>query len=501
MGSLAVIPLAYLLLRAVDGGVDAWQPLLRLRTVELILSTLTLALAVAAGALGLGVPLAWLTTRSDLPARRAWSVLAVAPLAIPSYLLAFSFVGALAPRGWLGSVVGDAPSPYGLAGAAVVLTLATTPFVVISTRAAFMRLDAATAEAARSLGDGPWAAARAAVLPVIMPAAGAGALLAGLYAISDFGAVSILRYDTLATAIYSQYRFSFDRSTAAALAILLVVLALTLVWAEGRVRRRSSLRLPQGRRRPPDTVHLGWWRIPALAFCAGVAGLSLAVPGVTIVTWLGSAFRGLPDLSSTAEALGSSLILGGAAAAAAAVVAVPLAALVTHHPGRWSSVSERLLYVLYAIPGISLALAVVSFTLNVTPDLYQTLLVLVLAITLRFLVQAVGALRSSLLRISPRTLEAARSLGEPTLGVLWAVTLPLLRPGLVAGIALVFLSALKELPLTLILAPIGFRTLAVELWDAARDAQYGDAAVPALLLLLVSMLSVGVLYRRGELET
>jgi iron(III) transport system permease protein len=364
-----------------------------------------------------------------------------------------------------------------------------------------MRLDAATAEAARSLGDGPWAAARAAVLPVIMPAAGAGALLAGLYAISDFGAVSILRYDTLATAIYSQYRFSFDRSTAAALAILLVVLALTLVWAEGRVRRRSSLRLPQGRRRPPDTVHLGWWRIPALAFCAGVAGLSLAVPGVTIVTWLGSAFRGLPDLSSTAEALGSSLILGGAAAAAAAAVAVPLAALITHHPGRWSSVSERLLYVLYAIPGISLALAVVSFTLNVTPDLYQTLLVLVLAITLRFLVQAVGALRSSLLRISPRTLEAARSLGEPTLGVLWAVTLPLLRPGLVAGIALVFLSALKELPLTLILAPIGFRTLAVELWDAARDAQYGDAAVPALLLLLVSLLSVGVLYRRGELET
>ena len=157
------------------------------------------------------------------------------------------------------------PSVYGFGGAVLVLSLATMPYVVISTRAALMRLDPATEEAARSLGRGPWAAARTAILPVIVPAVGAGALLACLYAISDFGAVSILRYDTLATAIYSQYRFSFDRSGAAVLALLLLGLALLLVWAEGRVRRRAALATPHGRRRVPAPVRLGRGAGPAIA--------------------------------------------------------------------------------------------------------------------------------------------------------------------------------------------------------------------------------------------
>ena len=249
VGALAVIPVAYLAARAFEGGADALAPLLRPRTLELLISTVALGAAVIVGAVGLGVPLAWLTVRTDLPARRAWSVLTIAPLAVPSYLLAFAFVGAFAPRGWLTGLLGmigveAAPSIYGFAGAAIVLSLATMPYVVIATRAALARLDPATEEAARSLGDGPWAAARAAIVPVVVPAVGAGALLACLYAIADFGAVSILRYDTLATAIYSQYRFSFDRSGAAALALLLLGLALVLVWAEARVRRRAALHTP-----------------------------------------------------------------------------------------------------------------------------------------------------------------------------------------------------------------------------------------------------------------
>jgi iron(III) transport system permease protein len=502
---LAAIPLVYLLLRAASGGPEALDALLRQRTMELVLSTMALALSVAAGATVLGVPLGWLTTRTDLPARRAWAILTVAPLAIPSYLLAFSFVGALAPGGWLTSLlgplgVGTLPGPYGFAGAWLVLTLATSPYVIIATRAAFARQDASTTEAARSLGEGPWAAARTAVLPVLMPAIGAGALLAALYAISDFGAVSILRMDTLATAVYSQYRFSFDRSSAAATATLLVLLALALVWAEAWVRRRSAVRAPHGRRRPPRTFRLAGWRYPAIAFCTAVTALSLGLPAVTVASWLRRAVDDAMPLGRALEALQGSLTLGVSAASLAALLALPVAWLVVHHPGRWTALSERLLYLLYAIPGISLALAVVSFTLQVAPAVYQSLLVLVLAVAMRYLVQAVGALRGPLLQISPRTLEAARSLGERPMGAVRSVTLPLLRPGLVAGLALVFLSALKELPLTLLLAPTGFQTLATRLWDAARDAHYGDAAVPALLLLVVSGVSVGLLYRHGDVR-
>jgi iron(III) transport system permease protein len=185
----------------------------------------------------------------------------------------------------------------------------------------------------------------------------------------------------------------------------------------------------------------------------------------------------------------------------AVAVAVPMARLVTHYPGPWAAVTERLLYGVYAIPGISLALAIVFFTLNAVPQLYQSLLALVLAVALRYLAQSVGALRGPTLQISPRTVEAARSLGEGSIGVLRTITLPLLRPGLVAGLTLVLISGLKELPLTLLLAPPGYSTLATELWDAAREAFYAQAAIPAALLLLVSFFSIALLVRRGEIET
>ena len=505
VGAMAVVPVAYLALRALEGGADAMGPLLRQRTLELVLSTIVLGVSVTVGSVGLGVPLAWLTTSTDLPARRAWSVLAIAPLAVPSYLLAFAFVGAFAPRGWLVGLLTElglevTPSVYGFGGTTVVLSLATMPYVVLATRAALARLDPATDEAARSLGDGAWAAARTAVVPVIVPAVGAGALLACLYAIADFGAVSILRYDTLATAIYSQYRFSFDRSGAAALALLLLALALALVWAEARVRRRVALATPHGRRRVATPVRLGRWRWPAMLFIVAVAFLALGIPVVTIVSWLAAGSGAIRSPELGLDALRDSLVIAGAAAALAIAVAVPLAHLVVRFPGRWSGSTERLLYAVYALPGISLALALVFFTLNAVPVLYQTLLALVLAISLRYLVQAVGALRGPMLQVSPRTVEAARSLGEGSLGVLRTVTLPLLRPGLVAGATLVLLSALKELPLTLLLAPAGTSTLATELWDAAREAFYAQAAVPAALLLAISFASVGLLVRRGEMQ-
>lgn len=501
----AIVPMAYLLLRAAEGGVDALELLWRARTLELLASTAMLGVVVTMGAVALGVPLAWLTVRTDLPARRGWSVLSIAPLAIPSYLLAFAFVGAFAPRGWVATLleplgVLGVPSAYGFGGAVLVLSLATMPYVVISTRAALLRIDPATEEAARSLGRGPWAAARTAVLPVILPAVGAGALLACLYAISDFGAVSILRYDTLATAIYSQYRFSFDRSGAASLAMLLLGLALLLVWAEGQVRRRAALATPHGRRRVPEIIRLGRWRWPALLFSTVVATMSLVIPVVTIGSWLLDGLRRGLEVDVGLDALRDSLALAGSAALLALAVALPLARLVTHFPGRWSTLTERLLYGVYAIPAISLALAIVFFTLNVVPSLYQSLLALVMAVSLRYLIQAVGALRGPMLQISPRTVEAARSLGEGSLGVLRSISLPLLRPGLVAGITLVLIAGLKELPLTLLLAPPGYSTLATELWDAAREAFYAQAAVPAAMLLAVSFISVALLLRRGEVE-
>jgi iron(III) transport system permease protein len=502
VGVLAVLPLAYLAIRALEGDGATIALLLRPRTAELVTATLVLGLAVGACAVAVGVPVAWLTTRTDLPGRRAWSVLAIAPLAIPSYVLAFAVVGALGPRGWVTDLleplgVHDLPSIHGLPGAVLVLTLATTPYVVLATRAALVRLDPGLEEAARSLGDRPWSAARVAVLPIVLPAVGAGATLAMLYAISDFGAPSILRYDSLPRAIYTQYRSSFDRSGAAALALVLVGLALVLVWAEARIRRRAALRRPHAGRRAPRMVRLGRWRVPGLLLCSGLVALSLVLPASTVVAWLVRGLGAGVAVGLDVAALRDSLQLGIVAAVAATSVGLPLAQLVVHHPGRVSELVERLLSTTYAVPGISLALAVVAFTLNVVPTFYQSFAALAVVVGLRFLVQPVGALKGPMLGIGQRTVEAARALGEGRVGVLRTITLPLLRPGILAGAALVLLSALKELPITLLVAPTGFRTLAVETWDAAREGFFTQAAVPALLLLLVSSVSVLLLARDG----
>ena len=504
IGVLAMLPLAYLVIRAAGADERALELIARPRTVELLISSVVLSAGVGLGAILLGVPLAWLTTRTDLPGRRVWTVLTVAPLAVPSYVLAFALIAGLGPRGALSGAleslgVERLPSIYGLPGALLVLTLATYPYVLLATRATLMRADPALEEAARSLGDSFGTAFRRVTLPLLAPAIGTGALLAALYAISDFGAVSILRFDSFARAIHVQYRSSFDRSGAAALALLLVAAAFALVWAEARVRRRrAALQVPHGARRVARIVCLGRWRWAAVAFCATVVGMALLLPAATITYWLARGLGQGEPLRLLADPIRDSLVAGAAAAAVAIILALPVAFLVVRYPGRLASIAERALYGAYAVPGIALALALVFFSLNVVPFLYQTLALLVLAYALRFLPQATGTTRGALMLIGPRVPEAARSLGRSPFQVLRSITLPLLRPGLLAGAALVFLSTIKELPLTLLVAPTGFGTLATQVWGAANEGFFARAAAPAAVLMLISLMSVALLLRDGE---
>ncbi|CAN5541868.1 iron ABC transporter permease [soil metagenome] len=502
VASLATLPIAYLAVRALGADAGAIDLVLRPRTLQVLASTVALALAVGIATALIGVPLAWLTTRTDLPLRRMWLVATVVPLAIPSYVIAFALVAAFGPTGALQGAlapfgVGRLPSIYGLPGAALVLTLAGYPYVLLSARAALLRTDPAVEEAARALGDSRSAVFRRVTLPLAGPAVAAGMLLAILYALSDFGAVAILQFDSFAREIYIQYRASLDRTVAAVLALMLVGVTFLVASGEAHIRRRS--RTPaHGSRRPPTVVSLGSLRWPSVVFCAGVVGVALVVPAGTILFWL---LRGLAQgepLRLVAGTAGNSLLAGSASAVTAALLALPVAFLIVRYPGRVATIVERLVYGAYALPGIAIALAVVFFVARVTPLVYQSLLVLVLAYAVRFLPQATGTARSSLLQIGPRLGEVARSLGQGPLGVFRTVTLPLLRPGLVAGGALVFLTTVKELPMTLLLAPIGFDTLATQIWSAATEGFYARAAAPAAMLLALSAGTVAVLLRAED---
>lgn len=485
---------SYLLLRVWNAGPELWNLIWRGRTLQLLLQTVGLTLAVTATALALAVPLAWLTGRTDLPGRRLWALLTPLPLVIPTYVGGFAFAAALGPRGllqhWLAPLgVQRLPDIYGFPGAWLALSLFTYPYALLSLRAALRNLDPSLEEASRVLGRGPWTTFWRVTLPQLRPALAAGGLLVALYTLSDFGAVSLLRFDAFTRAIYVQYQGSFDRVLAAGLALILVALTLVVVLAESHTHGRARYhRSAGGVARPPARRRLGVWRGPALAFCASVVLLALGVPLLVLIVWL---VRGFGQAEALNRALGlawNSLSASGLAALVTLLLALPVAVLAVRCPGRLSGWLERLTYLGFALPGIVVALALVFFGANYAPALYQTLPLLILAYAIRFLPQAVGAAGTSLRQVNPHCEEAARSLGRGPLAVLGSVTVPLIRSGLLAGALLVFLTAFKELPATLLLSPTGFRTLATEIWTTTASGAYAEAAVASLVLMLVAAL-------------
>ncbi|PKB78445.1 MAG: iron ABC transporter permease [SAR202 cluster bacterium Io17-Chloro-G9] len=498
-----VLPPAYLMLRATGAGGEAWEVLFRVRILEILVRTFLLIGAVTGASILLAVPLAWLTVRTDLPMRRVWSVATALPLVIPSYVGGLIVVVALGPRGMLQQFLDNLwgverlPDIYGFPGALLTLTFLSYPYVLLTVRAALMRMDPALEEASRGLGRSSRATFFRVILPLLRPSIAGGSLLVALYTLSDFGAVSLLRYETFTWAIFLQYDSALDRTLAATMSLALVAIALGIVAAETLTRGRARyFRSDPGATGPGGRVRLGRWTWPALAFCAAVTIISLALPLSILGYWVVRGLAAGEQLPSLWILTRNSLFVSALAAGVAVIAALPIASLSVRYPSFFSTLLERTAYIGFALPGIAIALALVFFGANYAPPLYQTMALLILAYVLLFLSPAVGATRTSLLQVNPRIEDAARGLGRTPQRVLASVTVPLVRPGIMAGAALVFLLTMKELPATLILSPIGFNTLATSIWSAASEAYFARAAAPALLLIGVSSIPLAFLMLR-----
>ena len=496
-----LVPVTYLLL------VASQLPASRIVAIALDPATLALArrsiglaLTVTTASVVIAVPIAWLTERTDLPGRRTLSIAAALPLVIPTYVGAFALVSALGPGGLVADLTGwTPPSPYGFRGAALALTLFSYPYVLLTVRGALRGLDPSLEEASRTLGRGPFVTFLRVVLPQLRPSIAAGGLLVSLYVLSDFGAVAMLRTQTFTRAIFLQYRTAFDRAPAAVLGIMLVLITLLVLALESRVGRADRTRLARrGPTRPARTVPLGAWRWPAALLVATVLFVALVLPLVVVGWWL---VRGLAAGQQLDAALAPMLRTLGVAAIGAVVAtlaALPIALWSSRDGSLASRLTERLSHVGYALPGIVVAFALVYFGIRAVPFLYQTVGMLVIAYVVLFLPQAVGAQRASLLQVDADVDAAARTLGATPGEVVRRVLLPLSRGGAIGGATLVFLTIVKELPATLLLAPTGFSTLATRVWSATEEAFYTRAALPALLLVLVGSLPLAVAMVRQE---
>lgn len=486
-----LLPSAYLFVRVSEDWSGARDAITAGNTQAALVRTTMLAAAVTAAAIAAAVPLAWLTERTDLPWRRLWSVAFALPLAIPSYVGAFALVAALGPRGMLQDIlsplgVETLPEVYGFRGAWLALTLFTFPYVFIPVQAAIRNLDRSLEEAARGLGSSRTATFLRVTLPQLRPPIAAGGVLVALYTLSDFGAVSILRFNSLSRIIYLRYT-TFDRGSAAALALLLVALTVLVVVMENALRGRARYH-STARHAAATTISLGHWRWPAFAFCSFVAGLSLVLPVSVIAYWLARGIEAGETLGFVRSAAWNSLYVSFLAAIVAVIAALPIARLSVRYPGAFSSAIEKAAYSGYALPGITIALALVFFASNYAPVVYQSMTLLIFAYLVRFLPQALAACRTALLRVNPHTEQAARSLGVGRWQTFARVTVPQITPGLTGGAMLVFLTVMKELPVTLLLSPIGFETLATQVWSATSEAFFARAALPALILVGLSAL-------------
>ena len=484
---LALIPFGYLLVRVFGAGFESFLEILEeTRTLELMTSSLLLALAVSVSAILIGTFQAWIAVRSNLPGRKVFAVLAALPLAIPSYVAAYS---------WL------AVFPYlsGFFAAWLILTMGTAPLVYLSVSAALARFDSATEEVASSLGAGKFAVLRKVTWPNIKGAAYSGGLLSALYVLSDFGAVSIVRYDTFTRAIYNAYRASFDRNLAATLALILVAVTVLVLVIESKSQRDKPIGTVIANRL--NRIDLQNYKTPLVALLAGIASVGLVVPMASLIRW---SIIGLPetDWAQVLEALFSSFYLSISGGLLTAMLGVALAIVVVRFRTPFSKLLERSVWLTHATPGIVVALSLVFFSNQVAPWIYQSLFLVLIAYVALFLPNALSAI-STPLRQSPISLdEVSASLGLTKFQTLRRVVLPIAGPGIFAATTLVILTVLKELPATLLLRPTGVETLATRLWTETGVASFSTAAPYALLLVLLAGIPAWLLNRaiRKDLE-
>jgi iron(III) transport system permease protein len=320
----------------------------------------------------------------------------------------------------------------------------------------------------------------------------AGSLLTFLYCVSEFGAVSMVRYDTLTLRIEATRLF--DRETSVTLSLLLAVVAVLVVLGERLLARRRAPIEAVGAGRSAHQAALGPWCVPALGAVSAVLLVALVAPVVVLAEWAsrgdGSRFGGTGDAADLLEPVLNTVGVSMVTAIVATVAVLPLAYLTVRHRSRVGGAVNALVVGGFALPGLVIALALVFWVLGtpIVRGLYQSYPLLVFAYVVHFGAQAMRASQVAVSGLPPRLEEAARALGASRWRRLRTVDLPLIAPGLAAGAGLVLLATMKELPATLLLAPTGFDTLATRIWSSSESGLLARAGLTALALIALSAL-------------
>lgn len=501
-----------------DVDSDIWQHLWQTQLTTLIINTLSLILLVLLGVFLLGVWLAWLVTLYEFPGRKVLQWALMLPLAIPPYILASVALGFTDFGGPLqliletfGASAKNLPDIRNTFGVAIVFILCFYPYVYLLTRAALTKNGRNSYESARTLGYSKTAAFWKLIIPMTRPAWMAGLALVLMETLADFGAVAIFNYDTFTTAIYKSWFDLYSLNSAAQLAsILLLFVMFALIserWSRGSESyNQSGSKLTQFR-----TPLKGWSGVLSQIGAWIVCLSAFFLPLIQLLVWsFENIVSGQGFYQKDAHLISNTVQLASYATLIIMLVAL-LLVFIQHQlelrkkfTKLWSMISEINL-VGYALPGTVLAVGVV-IGFNAIEDFFDIkepwitggLFALFFAYAVRFLRMAHNPLHNAMSQIKPTIIESSKLLGANKTERFWRIYLPLIRPGALTALLLVFVEVMKEMPATLLLRPMNWDTLAVRIYELTSEGEWERAALPSVLLVLVGILPVIYLIQKSE---
>ena len=514
--SLPVIIIVSYLVQA-DGAL--WQHLLDTVLNDYLINSLLLLLGVGTGVILLGVPTAWLTSMCSFPGRRWLSWALLLPLAMPAYIIAYTYSGLLDFAGpvqtWIRDLTGLSYGAYwffeirSLGGAIIMMSLVLYPYVYLLARAAFLEQSVSSIEVGCSLGYSRWQALWKLALPMARPAIIAGLSLALMETLADYGTVQYYGVSTFTTGIFRTFYGYGDTAAAAQLAASLLAFVILLVLLERYSRRRARYHSAAESRARADLIPLsGSKAIMACVICLSPLMFGFIIPATQLLFWavfeaepLGWDFVGLAWNSFSLAFL-------------AAIIAVILAIILSYAKRTKPIKPVRTVLAMagfgYALPGTIIAIGVLiplAWLDHRLIDIFGSLgwdspglllsgslVALLFAYTVRFLAVALGSVQSGLEKIKPSIDQVGRSMGHSPLDILRKIHVPLMRSSILTAVLIVFVDVLKELPATLILRPFNFNTMAVRAYELASDERLVDAAPASIMIVLVGLIPVLMLH-------
>lgn len=521
IAALLAMPLLVVVANIFVPAGEVWQHLAATVLQDYVLNSLLLMLGVAIGSLLLGVGTAWLVSVTEFPGRRYFEWALLLPMAMPAYIIAYTYTGLLDFAGPVQSTLreltgwgyGDYwfPEIRSLEGAAVMLSLVLYPYIYLLSRAAFLSQSLCVLEVSRSLGNGPWRTFFYVALPLARPAIIAGLSLVLMETLADYGTVQYFGVSTFTTGIFRTW-YGLDNAPAAAqLAAILLLFVVVLMTLERYSRRQARYHDSARNKQPLRRLKLaGWGSVATTLFCSLTLLAGFLLPAMQLASWALDTYKSMID-ADFIRLFFNTLELALFSAMLALVIALLLNYGRRLQPTYGVRFAVRAAGLGYAIPGTVIAVGVAipfgwfdntldswmraQFDVSTGLLLSGTIAALLFAYMVRFLTISLHTVETGLERITPSIDEAARAMGERPLGILGRIHIPMLKGSLLTALLLVFVDVLKELPATLILRPFNFNTLAVRAYELASDERLADSASAALAIVVAGLVPVILLSR------